>query len=103
MAIDLKPCPFCGGAAHFDHDDDGWNWIECAGCCASTNARVSAMDDCKPMLAEQWNSRVTSGVLAGALTAPEYLAKIEADPAKSAALQRARDRAAIGVKGPEHG
>jgi hypothetical protein len=45
----------------------------------------------------------TSGVLAGALTAPEYLAKIEADPAKSAALQRARDRAAIGVKGPEHG
>lgn len=54
----LKPCPFCGGEATFDHDDNGWNWIECTRCGASTNARVSAMDDCKPLLLEQWNKRV---------------------------------------------
>lgn len=54
----LKPCPFCGGEATFDHDDNGWNWIECLACGASTNARVSAMDDCKPLLLEQWNKRV---------------------------------------------
>lgn len=53
----LKPCPFCGGEATFDHDDNGWNWIECLACGASTNARVSAMDDCKPLLLEQWNKR----------------------------------------------
>jgi Lar family restriction alleviation protein len=56
----LAPCPFCGAAAHFDHDDNGWNWIECADCGASTNARVSAMDDCKPLLAEQWNRRASA-------------------------------------------
>lgn len=54
----LKPCPFCGGEATFDHDDNGWNWIECLACGASTNARVTAMDDCKPLLLEQWNKRV---------------------------------------------
>jgi len=58
----LKPCPFCGGEATFDHDDNGWNWIECLACGASTNARVSAMDDCKPLLLEQWNKRVPSEV-----------------------------------------
>lgn len=57
----LKPCPFCGGAATFDHDDNGWNWIACTNCEASTNARVSAMDDCKPLLAEAWNRRAPTG------------------------------------------
>lgn len=61
----LKPCPFCGGAATFDHDDDGWNWIECTACGASTNARVSAMDDCKPLLLEQWNKRLPQTQQAG--------------------------------------
>lgn len=55
----LLPCPFCGGEAGFDHDDNGWVWIDCSSCGASTNARVSAMDDCKPLLAEQWNRRAT--------------------------------------------
>ena len=54
----LKPCPFCGGEVTFDHDDNGWNWVECLACGASTNARVSAMDDCKQLLLEQWNKRV---------------------------------------------
>lgn len=54
---DINPCPFCGGKAVFDHDDSGLNWISCTACGASSNARVSAMDDCKPLLLEQWNKR----------------------------------------------
>lgn len=54
---DLLPCPFCGGDAAFDYDDDGWNWIECSQCHTSSKAGVSAMEDCKPMLAEAWNLR----------------------------------------------
>jgi Lar family restriction alleviation protein len=73
--LDLKPCPFCGGAAHFDHDDNGWNWIECADCGASTNARVSAMDDCKPLLAEQWNRRHTPAGVAG-IDLPDYASRL---------------------------
>lgn len=53
----IKPCPFCGGKATFDHDDNGWNWIFCTQCGASTDSRVSAMDDCKSVLLEQWNKR----------------------------------------------
>jgi hypothetical protein len=45
---------------------------------------------------------VPAGVATGPLTAPEYLAKAESDPAKAAALQRARDRAA-GAKEDQHG
>lgn len=60
---ELSPCPFCSGVANFDHDDNGWNWIECSVCGASTNARVSAMDDCKPLLAESWNRRATDAEL----------------------------------------
>jgi Lar family restriction alleviation protein len=55
--MELKPCPFCGGEAKFDHDYNGWNWIFCSQCNSSTNARVSAMDDCKPLLVEAWNRR----------------------------------------------
>lgn len=35
----------------------------------------------------------------GGLTAQEYLAKVEADPKRAEALQRARERAAGGVSG----
>ena len=55
--MDLKPCPFCGGEPYFDHDDDGWTWIECDQCSVATNQRISAMEDCKPLLAEAWNRR----------------------------------------------
>ena len=64
MDIELLPCPFCGGKATFDNDDNGWNWIVCSACDASTNARVSAMEDCRPLLAEAWNRRVPMGVVA---------------------------------------
>jgi hypothetical protein len=55
--VALLPCPFCGGKADFDHDDDGWNWIECSQCHVSSNSAVHAMEDCHPMLAETWNRR----------------------------------------------
>lgn len=55
--MDLKPCPFCGGEPYFDHNDDGWTWIECDQCRVATNQRISAMEDCKPLLAEAWNRR----------------------------------------------
>ncbi len=56
----LKPCPFCGGDAYFDKDDEsGWQWIECGRCHVATSQRASLMEDCKPLLAEAWNSRTT--------------------------------------------
>ena len=58
MELELEKCPFCGGEATFDHDDNGWNWIVCQKCGASTNCRTHSMDDCRPLLAEQWNRRV---------------------------------------------
>ena len=54
---DLKPCPFCGAAAHFAMDADRWEWVECESCGMQGNRRASLMDDCKPMLAEAWNRR----------------------------------------------
>lgn len=53
----LKPCPFCGGEAYFDKDDHGWQWIECGKCHVATSQRASLMEDCKPLLAEAWNTR----------------------------------------------
>ena len=55
---DLKPCPFCGGKAGFDHDDNGWNWVECSQCHTSSRAAVHSMEDCRLILAEAWNRRV---------------------------------------------
>jgi ferredoxin len=53
----LRPCPFCGGAAMFDKDDDGWEWVSCTSCQASTNRMASVMEDCAPFLREKWNTR----------------------------------------------
>ncbi len=59
--INLSPCPFCGGEAHFDRDEStNWEWIECSECHVATNSSVSAMEDCKPILAESWNMRSLS-------------------------------------------
>lgn len=57
MSIELKPCPFCGSKAHFDIDDENWEWIECESCCMQGNRSASLMEDCKPKLAEEWNRR----------------------------------------------
>lgn len=57
----LKPCPFCGSSAHFEKDDAGWQWIECESCGMQGNRGASLMENCRPMLAEQWNRRATAG------------------------------------------
>jgi len=57
MSEELKPCAHCGGEAVFDHDDHGWTWIVCKNCGISTNCRVSCGEDCRPLLAEDWNRR----------------------------------------------
>lgn len=53
----LLPCPFCGSAAHFDIDDDNWEWVECESCGMQGNRSASLMEDCKPKLREAWNRR----------------------------------------------
>lgn len=54
---ELLPCPFCGCKAHFEMDDDRWEWIECGSCGMQGNRSASLMEDCKPKLAEAWNRR----------------------------------------------
>lgn len=54
---ELLPCPFCGAKAHFDIDDENWEWIECEGCGMQGNRSASLMEDCKPKLREEWNRR----------------------------------------------
>lgn len=60
---DLKPCPFCGGAAHFfkltdlDEKNFGGEGICCGSCPITTDLMFSLMEDCKPKLAEAWNRR----------------------------------------------
>lgn len=54
---DLLPCPFCGGEAGFDYDDNGYHWIWCTSCGVSTDTDKHMGDDCHPRLANIWNSR----------------------------------------------
>ena len=64
MTEQLKPCPFCGGAAHFfkitdlDEKNFGGEGICCGSCPITTDLMFSLMEDCKPKLAEAWNRRV---------------------------------------------
>lgn len=53
----LKPCPFCGAAAHFEMDADRWEWIACESCGMQGNRSASLGEDCKPKLREEWNRR----------------------------------------------
>ena len=53
----LTPCPFCGAQAHFEVDDDRWEWVECESCGMQGNRSASLMESCKPKLAEAWNRR----------------------------------------------
>lgn len=70
MTTDTKllPCPFCGANAHFEVDDARWEWVECESCGMQSNRRASLMEDCKPMLADAWNTRAERGT--PALAAP---------------------------------
>lgn len=53
----LKQCPFCGSKAHFEKDELQWEWVACVSCGMQGNRRASLMEDCKPLLAEEWNRR----------------------------------------------
>jgi len=53
----LAPCPFCGAQAHFEVDDDRWEWVECESCGMQGNRSAPLMESCKPKLAEAWNRR----------------------------------------------
>lgn len=55
--IELLPCPFCGASAHFEMDEERWEWVECESCGMQGNRSVSLMEDCKPKLVETWNRR----------------------------------------------
>ena len=59
---ELLPCPFCGAAAHFEMDEDRWEWVECESCGMQGNRSASLMEDCKPKLAEEWNRRTPAPV-----------------------------------------
>ncbi len=62
----LKPCPFCGGEAMFTvelregHPDFGGHAAMCGTCGAGVGYVFACGDDPQPLLAEQWNKRVTS-------------------------------------------
>lgn len=72
--MELLPCPFCGGKATFDHDDNGWYWIVCEKCGTATNSRTHTMEDCHPLLAEQWNRRASPA------SAPEGFVLVPVEP-----------------------
>lgn len=57
QAIPLKPCPCCGAPAKMMQGDTGWTWVECTHCGLATMYRISAGDDCRPLVAEAWNKR----------------------------------------------
>ena len=87
MTADLKPCPFCGGAAYFERT--GTRRQSCIVACSDCGARHESSDE-DERSGQSWNRRVP----ARGVPASEYLAKIKADPRRAAALQGARDRTA---------
>lgn len=54
---DLLPCPFCGGCAEFDYDDDNLNWISCNVCGISTDTVYHTDVDARDKLRAVWNRR----------------------------------------------
>ena len=62
MSEELKPCPFCGGAAEFEYTtwneeteegDDGTGWIECQSC----HVQMGGFD--RDDAEARWNKRST--------------------------------------------
>lgn len=56
---ELKPCPFCGGAASINGDDDGRMYVECGLCAASSMCAVPIKADASMLLLAAWNRRAT--------------------------------------------
>lgn len=68
--MELKPCPFCGGAVSFHKDDDccpyGCHQIECKNCglcdmskAADPDNKLGTLDELRFAIAEKWNRRAT--------------------------------------------
>lgn len=53
----LKPCPFCGGAARIEDDDDGAVFVNCSKCLASSKCCYGFKADPIPTVVEAWNLR----------------------------------------------
>lgn len=53
----LLPCPYCGGKADFDYDDDNLNWISCSVCGIATDTAYHTDVDAKDKFREVWNRR----------------------------------------------
>lgn len=77
--IELLTCPFCGAAAHFEMDEERWEWVECGGCRMQSNRSVSLMEDCKPKLVEAWNRRAPACATGAGRLTPETSDSISQD------------------------
>ncbi len=76
----LLPCPFCGGKAEFDYDDDGLNWISCSKCGISTDTAYHTDVDARETLRDVWNRRALQpGNSAQPVTVPDEPWRIEAE------------------------
>lgn len=73
---ELKPCPFCGGAASIRHEPDvdalgNYAYVECSKCSASSAHRYASYgNDCPQRYREvkgDWNTRTSDTTLITAL------------------------------------
>lgn len=53
----LKPCPFCGGKAVLQEDNNQGCMVECTKCLAGTRIIYNLGEDARPLVAEAWNNR----------------------------------------------
>lgn len=51
MTDELKPCPFCGGKAEFENDNEEW-FVFCEKC-----GSMTVLFETKPEAKEAWNAR----------------------------------------------
>jgi len=54
----IKSCPFCGGDARLgENPEEGFRYIECTKCMASSRAMYPLKDAVDGLLIEHWNRR----------------------------------------------
>ena len=61
---ELKPCPFCGGKAHLEHDytGDGFSYVCCEKCGLHSVSFVRSFEQASDLRAiEYWNRRADDG------------------------------------------
>lgn len=85
----LLPCPFCGGKAEFDYDDDGLNWISCSKCGISTDTAYHTDVDARETLRDVWNRRaIQSGNSAQPVTVPAGYVLVPVEPTPEMMLHK---------------